>query len=506
MLGSAKTAAARLYGLQADLLLDFKNGVYQKDGTSGSITDIGGTNTGTITGGVGLTCTGTQVMTIPYNFTGPFIMVVDHDAINDANHRIMASLHRNSSNNLTIQGSGTFYAVFYPPSSILLQTKPYPGKTVAGYQGTTAKVAQVGEAVTTGSSGATPDFSTATTLYVGNGAGSSNVYPCTTVIRSVAIYRGTFTDAEIAAFVALPLRPAPTVTTAGELIQNSVHIGVVPLAGVPIRILGTHLNNATSVTIGGTAVTGRTFTPTDGVIACTAPAKAAGTYDLVVTTPSGTSTLVNAIRYAASGAQTDIRRLIVDAGYNGGAGNYSNGGNGGNGGRAVYAAGLTISAGTKTWSADAGEGANASFDGASANAGVSGIGGQGAYDGYNGTAPTGGSVTTNITNGGTANFGVGGVGGPYTSEAYTGFTPPGYAGGTTGYWGRGGSGGAGHFHDGPTAGDGYGYAAIIIAYPLANCRYCTSGNPYTKSLITIDGVQFISHLMYGNASGTFVVY
>jgi len=58
--------------------------------------------------------------------------------------------------------------------------------------------------------------------------------------------------------------------------------------GTAVTISGTAFTGATGVTFGGTAATAVVVvSPTS--ITCTSPAKAAGTYDVVVTTPSGSS-------------------------------------------------------------------------------------------------------------------------------------------------------------------------------------------------------------------------
>jgi len=61
--------------------------------------------------------------------------------------------------------------------------------------------------------------------------------------------------------------------------------------GTAVTISGSNLTGATAVTFGGTAATAVTVVNAN-TITCTSPAKAAGTYDVRVTTPNGQSPVV----------------------------------------------------------------------------------------------------------------------------------------------------------------------------------------------------------------------
>lgn len=63
-------------------------------------------------------------------------------------------------------------------------------------------------------------------------------------------------------------------------------------AGAPLTLTGTNLTGATGVTIGGTACTSVTVVSATSVT-CVAPAKAAGTYDVVLSKGAQTATLTN---------------------------------------------------------------------------------------------------------------------------------------------------------------------------------------------------------------------
>lgn len=66
--------------------------------------------------------------------------------------------------------------------------------------------------------------------------------------------------------------------------------------GILFTITGTLFTGATGVTFGGTAATSVTVVNAT-TITCVSPAKAAGLYDVAVTTPAGTGTLTNGIEY-----------------------------------------------------------------------------------------------------------------------------------------------------------------------------------------------------------------
>lgn len=72
-----------------------------------------------------------------------------------------------------------------------------------------------------------------------------------------------------------------------------------PLAGGEVIATGNNLEGLTGVTVGGTAATGLdTSEANDGVVTFTAPAKAAGTYDVVLTDNVGSTTITGGLTYA----------------------------------------------------------------------------------------------------------------------------------------------------------------------------------------------------------------
>jgi hypothetical protein len=73
-----------------------------------------------------------------------------------------------------------------------------------------------------------------------------------------------------------------------------------PLGGGEVHATGTNLEGVTGVTVGGTAATGLdTDNAGDGVITFVAPAKAAGSYDVVFVDASGNTTVTGGLTYAA---------------------------------------------------------------------------------------------------------------------------------------------------------------------------------------------------------------
>jgi hypothetical protein len=88
------------------------------------------------------------------------------------------------------------------------------------------------------------------------------------------------------AFRALVLAPEPTLATISHDLADTA-------GGDSITVTGTDLADATAVTWGGTA--GTITGATDTTVTFTTPAKSAGTYDVVVTTPGGEATLSAAL-------------------------------------------------------------------------------------------------------------------------------------------------------------------------------------------------------------------
>jgi hypothetical protein len=86
-----------------------------------------------------------------------------------------------------------------------------------------------------------------------------------------------------------PLAPYPDSTSPPIVVSVSPGTGLAA-GGTAVTISGAGFTGATGVTFGGTAATAVTVVNTNTITA-TSPAKAAGTYDVRVTTPKGTSAI-----------------------------------------------------------------------------------------------------------------------------------------------------------------------------------------------------------------------
>ena len=84
-----------------------------------------------------------------------------------------------------------------------------------------------------------------------------------------------------------PRTPYPDATSPPAVTGVSPNTGLAA-GGTPVTISGTAFTGATAVTFGGTAATA-VVVVNSNTITATSPAKAAGTYDVRVTTPKGTS-------------------------------------------------------------------------------------------------------------------------------------------------------------------------------------------------------------------------
>jgi len=85
------------------------------------------------------------------------------------------------------------------------------------------------------------------------------------------------------------------------------------IGGNTVTVTGTGLTGATLVTFGGTAATGLTVV-NDSQLTVTAPPHVAGTVDVLVTTPSGTSTNTTAVNYLYGAALPTITAVTPSSG------------------------------------------------------------------------------------------------------------------------------------------------------------------------------------------------
>ena len=115
--------------------------------------------------------------------------------------------------------------------------------------------------------------------------------------------------ADLAAGVVTAYTAGATAAIAADVSDDPTYTSVAPVlgntaGGTEITITGTQLTGTTGVTIGGEACTSVVVVDSTTVTAVS-PAKAAGTYDLVLTTPNGSVTETNAFTTQDTPTVTD---------------------------------------------------------------------------------------------------------------------------------------------------------------------------------------------------------
>lgn len=204
MIGAARAGLIRnAAGRAADLLLDFANGVYRKDGVTDTFSNLGGTNTGTVSGS-GLLCDANgEYASVVYDTSGDFIIVIDATAPpGDAVNRFAFQYFR-SSNSHEIdlyRTSGGVLTLLLATNLVQQLTLASFTKIAFGVQGGNIKYSLDGAAVVTTALTITAPNLTGGIFKVGNAG--TNVSPWGTNVRSAKDYKGTFIDAEIRAFAA----------------------------------------------------------------------------------------------------------------------------------------------------------------------------------------------------------------------------------------------------------------------------------------------------------------
>jgi hypothetical protein len=115
-----------------------------------------------------------------------------------------------------------------------------------------------------------------------------NMVPKLIPLRDIGKDYGAYAGTPYRGGIIAPLTPYPDKTTPPVVAAVVPNTG--PAAGgTAITVAGIGFTGATAVTVGGTAATAVVVVDAN-TITCTTPAKAAGTYDVRVTTPLGTST------------------------------------------------------------------------------------------------------------------------------------------------------------------------------------------------------------------------
>ena len=174
------------------------------------------------------------------------------------------------------------------PANPNLDKPRYSGGGVAGDWaggafGNDVNAASANVAVVNAASG-TPVAAYAPTNQVARG---NAMVPPLPVLADIGIDYGPYAGFAGRTGSITPKTPYPDATSPPLVTSLSPSTGLAA-GGTAVTISGWNLTGATGVTFGGTPATAVTVvSPT--TITATSPAKAAGTYDVVVTTPRGTS-------------------------------------------------------------------------------------------------------------------------------------------------------------------------------------------------------------------------
>jgi len=118
-------------------------------------------------------------------------------------------------------------------------------------------------------------------------AKAAALVPPLQIVADIGIDYGTYAGQAGRTGTVTPKTPYPDVNSPPAVLSVTPNTGSAA-GGTPVTISGWNLTGATGVTFGGAAATAVTVVNPSS-ITCTAPAHAAGTVDIQVTTPKGTS-------------------------------------------------------------------------------------------------------------------------------------------------------------------------------------------------------------------------
>lgn len=159
-----------------------------------------------------------------------------------------------------------------------------PADWSMGATGNEADIATRTEAIANASGGASPSTPYPIRTQVAKGAA---MVPPLVPLSDLGKDYGTYSGAAGRTGTLQPFQPYPDVSSPPTVASVSPATGLAA-GGTAVTISGTNLTGATGVTFGGTAATA-VVVVNSSTITCTAPAHAAGTVDVVVTTPKGSS-------------------------------------------------------------------------------------------------------------------------------------------------------------------------------------------------------------------------
>ena len=123
-----------------------------------------------------------------------------------------------------------------------------------------------------------------------------NMVPKLTTLADLGKDYGTYNSSPYRNGAIQPRQPYPDATSPPVLASVVPNNGVAA-GGTAITLSGSGFTGATALTIGGTAATSRVVVDANTITAVT-PAKAAGSYDVVVTTPRGSNPTGTKFAYA----------------------------------------------------------------------------------------------------------------------------------------------------------------------------------------------------------------
>jgi hypothetical protein len=178
--------------------------------------------------------------------------------------------------------------VMLAPANVNCDKPRYSGAGVAGdwvggAVGNDANVSSASQAVANAAS-ITPTAPYAPTNQVAKGQA---MVPPLTVLSDIGIDYGAYAGQTCRTGTITPQAPYPDATSPPQVTSVTPNTGLAA-GGTAVTISGTNFTGATAVTFGGTAATAVTVV-NPNTITATSPAKAAGTYDVRVTTPKGLS-------------------------------------------------------------------------------------------------------------------------------------------------------------------------------------------------------------------------
>ena len=179
------------------------------------------------------------------------------------------------------------YTYVSPGVPVIYAVSPNRGTTLGGTNVTIYGVGLAGAtSVTFGSTAAGyyPGYQNDTQIYASSPAGAAGTV-------DVIVTTGVGTSARQATDVFRYVTPGPPVINAVAPNRGS------SAGGTYVRLLGTSLSSATSVSFGGVAGSFSPYTNQDSELDVYTPSASAGTVDIVVTTPFGTSAVSAADHY-----------------------------------------------------------------------------------------------------------------------------------------------------------------------------------------------------------------